>query len=203
MRLRNWLKQVPALVIIGSILFIVLTVGGGLLLWGSNFADDMVHDQLSEQNISFPPKGSPALDPAEYPGLQQYAGQKVDDGPKAKAYAEQYIKKHLAETADGKTYSEMSTLSRANPDNEEMAAQVQTLFRGETLRGLLLYAWGWATVGAIAYWVGIAALLGALAVAAALVIGFVVHERQRRHAEEAAMVDVNAATRDEGPVPVH
>jgi hypothetical protein len=202
MRLRNWLKQVPALVIIGSILFIVLSVGGGLLLWGANFADNMVHDQLSEQNISFPPKGSDALSPAEFPGLQKYAGQEVDNGPKAKAYADQFIKKHLSEVADGKTYSEMSTLSRANPDNEEMAGQVQTLFRGETLRGLLLYAWGWATVGAIAYWVGIAALLGALAVAGALVIGFLVHERQTRQAHDVS-VDVRTATSTRTPEPVH
>ena len=32
----------------------------------------------------------PALTPAEFPGLQQYAGQKVDNGPKAKAYANEY-----------------------------------------------------------------------------------------------------------------
>jgi hypothetical protein len=175
---RNWLKTVPVLVIIGSILFLVLTVGGGLLLWGSNFANNMVHDQLSEQKISFPPAGSPALDPKTYPGLQKYAGQRVDNGPKAKAYADQYIKVHLKEVADGKTYSEVSTLSRANPEDQKLAGQVQTLFRGETLRGLLLNVWGWATIGAIAYWVGIAALIGALTVFGALVLGFILHERQ-------------------------
>ena len=79
MRLWNWLKTVPALVIIGSMLFCVLAIGGGLLLWGSNFANNMVHSQLSEQKISFPPKG-PALDPEEFPGLQKYAGQRVDNG---------------------------------------------------------------------------------------------------------------------------
>jgi hypothetical protein len=178
MRVRNWLKTVPALVIIGSILFLVLTIGGGLLLWGSHFANNMVHDQLSEQKISFPPAGSPALDPKTYPGLQQYAGQAVDNGPKAKAYANEFIKVHLKEVADGKTYSEVSALSRENPNDEALAGQTQTLFRGETLRGLLLYAWGWSVVGAIAYWVGLAALAGALAVLAALVLGFVAHERQ-------------------------
>ena len=96
MRVWNWLKTVPALVIIGTILFLVLAVGGGLLLWGSNFANNMVHSQLSEQKIAFPPKGSPALDPKEFPGLQQYAGQTVDNGPKAKAYADEFIKVHLA-----------------------------------------------------------------------------------------------------------
>jgi hypothetical protein len=188
MRVTNWLKTVPALVIIGSMLFLVLAVGGGLLLWGSNFASNMVHTQLSEQKISFPPKG-PALDPKEFPGLQKYAGQTVDNGPKAKAYADQFIKVHLQQVAGGKTYSEVSALSRANPNDQQLAGQVQTLFRGETLRGLLLNVWGWATVGAIAYWVGIAALLGAIAVFGALLLGFVMHERQAKHAMNGMRLD--------------
>jgi hypothetical protein len=65
----------------------VLGAGGGLLLFGANFGLDMVHSQLNAQDISFAAKGSPGLSPAEFPGLQQYAGQKVDTGPKAKAYA--------------------------------------------------------------------------------------------------------------------
>ncbi len=181
MRASNWFKTVPALVIIGSMLCLVLAVGGGLLLWGSNFASNMVHNQLSEQKISFPPKG-PALDAKEFPGLQKYAGQTVDNGSKAKAYADQYIKKHLSEVAGGKTYSEASAASRANPNDQALKGQVDTLFRGETLRGLLLNVWGWSTVGAIAYWVGIAALLGAIAVFGALVLGFMMHERQIKHA---------------------
>jgi hypothetical protein len=139
----------------------------------------MVHTQLSEQKIQFPPKGSPALDPQEFPGLQRYAGQAVDSGPKAKAYADQFIKVHLQGVAGGKTYSQVSDASRANPKDAALAEQTQTLFRGETLRGLLLYAWGWSVVAAIAYYAGIAALLAALAVLIALVIGFVTHRRVR------------------------
>src|SRR6185312_16029420 len=116
--------------------------------------------QLSEQKIAFPPKG-PALDPKEFPGLQRYAGQAVDNGPKAKAYADQFIKVHLSQVADGKTYSEVSEESRANPTDEKLSGQVQTLFRGETLRGLLLYAWGWSVVGAIATYTAFAAFMGA------------------------------------------
>jgi hypothetical protein len=176
MRLRSWLRTVPTLVIIGTVLLLVLSVGSGLLLWGSGFANNMVHSQLKDQKISFPAKGSPGLDPKEFPGLQQYAGQAVDNGPKAKAYANEFIKVHLSQVADGKTYSEVSELSRANPKDEQLSGQVQTLFRGETLRGLLLYAWGWSVVAAIAGYAGIAALLGALAVLLALVIGFMTHE---------------------------
>ena len=197
--MRNWLKSVPTLVIIGAVLFLVLTIGGGLLIWGSSFANNMVHDQLSEQKIKFPPKGSPALDPKEFPGLQRYAGQSVDNGPKAKAYANEFIKVHLAGVANGKTYSQVSEESRNDPKNAELAAQVQTLFRGETLRGLLLYAWGWSVVGMIAFWVGYAALLGALAVALALAIGFVAHRRQ---ADSHATVRSGAGVVGGQPAPV-
>ena len=146
MRVKDWLKTVPSLAIIGTILFAVLAVGGGLLLFGSNFSKNMVHDQLAQQRITFPAKGSPTLDPQEFPGLQQYAGQAVDTGPKAKAYANEFIAAHLKKASGGKTYSEVSALSQADPGNTKLAAQVQTLFRGETLRGLLLYAWGWSVV---------------------------------------------------------
>jgi hypothetical protein len=178
MRVKDWLKTVPSLAIIGTILFAVLAVGGGLLLFGSNFSTNMVHDQLAQQRITFPAKGSPTLDPQEFPGLQQYAGQAVDTGPKAKAYANEFIAAHLKKASGGKTYSEVSAFSQADPGNTKLAAQVQTLFRGETLRGLLLYAWGWSVVGAIAYWAGLAALLGALGVLGALAMGFLLHERQ-------------------------
>jgi len=197
--MRNWLKTVPALVIIGGILFIVLAVGGGLLLWGSNFADNMVHDQLSDQRIRFPEKGAENFDAKTYPGLQQYAGEAVDSGPKAKAYANEFIAVHLNEIGGGKTYSELSGQSLANPKDAELQATVATMFRGETLRGLLLYAWGWSVVAAIAFWVGIAALLGAVGVLGALAIGYVVHKRQVKVTEPATAAPVDVRS----PVPVH
>ena len=143
------------------VLVLLLAIGGGLLMWGSRFSTNMVHDQLSAQKISFPPAGSEALSAKEFPGLQQYGGEAVDNGPKAKAYANEFIAAHLKAVAGGKTYSETSALSRANPDDAKLAGQVQTLFRGETLRGLLLYAWGWSVIGRIAFFVAIAAFAGA------------------------------------------
>ncbi len=178
---RSWLTSVPTLVIIGSVLFVVLTVGGSLLIWGSNFASNMVHDQLVAQHIVFPPKGTAALDPKEFPGLQRYAGQSVDNGPKAKAYANQFIAVHLKGIGGGKTYSELSAQSLQHPNDTKLAGTVQTMFRGETLRGLLLYAWGWSVVGLIAYWVGIASLLGAVAILIGLAIGYMLHRRITHH----------------------
>ncbi len=146
--------------VVEVILTVILGVGGGLLLFGSNFGLDMVHTQLSAQAISFPAKGSAALTPSEFPDLQRYAGQKVDTGPKAKAYANGFINRHLATVADGQTYSQVSAASQADPTNAKLTAQVATLFKGETLRGLLLYAWGWSVVSTIALYAAIGALLG-------------------------------------------
>src|SRR3954451_18819779 len=70
-----------------GILVLVLAVGGSLLMWGGTFSANMVHDQLRDQRITFPQQGSTGFDAKEFPGLQQYAGQLVDNGPKAKAYA--------------------------------------------------------------------------------------------------------------------
>lgn len=146
--------------VVEVILTVILGVGGGLLLFGSHFGLNMVHSQLDAQGISFPVKGSPALNPAEFPDLQRYAGQKVDTGPKAKAYANGFINRHLAAVAGGKTYSQVSTLSQADPNNATLTAQVATLFKGETLRGLLLYAWGWSVVSTLALYAAIGALIG-------------------------------------------
>ena len=45
-------------------------------------------------------------------------------------YANQFIGLHLREIADGQTYSQLSAASRANPEDEELAGQVQASFRG-------------------------------------------------------------------------
>ena len=146
--------------VVEVILTVVLGVGGGLMFYGSHFGLNMVHTQLSAQSISFPAKGTPALNPAEFPDLQRYAGQRVDSGPKAKAYANGFIGRHLVTVGGGKTYSEVSTASQADPTNAKLTAQVAALFKGETLRGLLLYAWGWSVVSTIALYAAIGALLG-------------------------------------------
>jgi hypothetical protein len=146
--------------VVEIILTVILGIGGGLLLFGSNFGLNMVHTQLTAQDISFPAKGSAALSVAEFPDLQRYAGQKVDTGPKAKAYANGFIRRHLAAIDGGKTYSQVSTLSQADPTNATLTADVATLFKGETLRGLLLYAWGWSVVSTIALYAAIGALIG-------------------------------------------
>jgi len=153
----------------GIVMAAVLLTASGLLFWAHSFISDNVRTQLVAQKIFFPPAGSDQLkDPAVGPYLNKYAGQQLTNGAQAKAFADHYIAVHLKESTGGKTYSELSTLSRATPDDATLAGQVQTSFRGETLRGMLLnaYAFGtMATVAFIAAWVavGTGALLLVLA----------------------------------------
>jgi len=163
------------------ILTVLLGVGSGLLFFGANFGLNMVHSQLTAQNISFPAKGSTALNPKEFPGLQQYAGQKVNTGDKAKAYADEFINVHLAAVAGGQTYSQVSAASIADPTNAKLTGEVATLFKGETLRGLLLYAWGWSVVSTIALYAAFGALIGFLVMLVATVGDFVADPRIAAH----------------------
>ena len=140
----------------GSVVAIVLIVLAGLLVWGSTFVNHEVHNQLAAQKIFFPAKGSSAIEGAQFAALQQYAGQQLVTGPQAKAYADHFIAVHLGEVAGGKTYSQVSTEALAKPNDAALAGQVATLFKGTTLRGMLLDAYAYWTIGHIA---GIAAIV--------------------------------------------
>ncbi len=143
---------------VGILLTAVLVVAGGLAFWGYSFANGRVHDQLAAQKIFIPPKGNEALaDPRIGKYLNQYAGQQLVNGAQAEAYADHFIAVHLQSVANGKTYAEVSSLARANPDDQALQGQVQTLFRGETLRGLLLNAYAFWKFGEIALYGSIAA----------------------------------------------
>ena len=167
-------------ILLGLAATVVLVVIGGLAWWGYDFATTSVRNELSAQKIYFPAKDSPALDPTKYPGLQQYAGQLVDNGPKAKAYANEYIGKHLEDVAGGKTYAEVSSEALKNPTNQKLAGQKQALFQGETLRGLLLgdgYAY-W-TFGILAMYTSVAAFIGAGVMAILVLLGVMHLARQK------------------------
>lgn len=161
------------LTLLGASITAVLLVAGCLGLYAWHFATSQVHDQLAAQKVYFPPKGSPALGPKEFPGLQQYAGQLVDNGPKAKAYADEFIGVHLEKIAGGKTYAEVSTEAMKDPTNTALQQQKQTLFQGETLRGLLLGSgYAYWTFGMIAFYASLAAFAGAAVMAVLVLLGW-------------------------------
>ena len=150
----------------GLVLAAVLLAASGLLFWAHSFVDNNVHTQLAAQKIFMPKAGTDAInDPQVKPYLTKYAGQQVVNGAQAKAFADHYIAVHLKEATSNRTYSELSALSRQDPNNAELAGLVQTSFRGETLRGLLLNAYAFGKMGQIAFIAAWAALsTGALMV---------------------------------------
>jgi len=152
----------------------ILLVAAALLSWAHSFVDEQVHSQLSAQQIYFPAKGSAALqDPKVTPYLTKYAGQQLVNGAQAQAYADHFIAVHISEMAGGQTYAQLSAKSLAAPNDSALAAKVQTVFRGETLRGLLLNAYAFWKMGQIALWAAVAALAGAAVMATLTILGFV------------------------------
>jgi hypothetical protein len=148
----------------GLILAAVLLVAGGLLMWGYSFASSQVHDQLAAQKIVFPATGNPefkALPAADQAAMGSYAGQALTTGAQAKTYADHFIAVHLAEMGHGQTYSQLSAQSLAQPKNTALAGLVQTVFRGTTLRSMLLEAYGFWQLGQIALYAAIASFIGA------------------------------------------
>lgn len=141
-------------------------------------------DLLAAQKIFFPPKGSQALAaPQVGRYLDPYAGQQLVTGAQAKAYADHFIAVHLEEVAGGQTYAQVSSQALQNPGDAKLAGQVQTLFRGETLRGLLLNAYAFWKVGQIALWAAVASLVMAVVMLVLTVLGFW-HLRRVAPAEE-------------------
>ena len=138
--------------IAGLVLAVVLAIGGGLLLWGHSVVNTDVHNQLAAQKIVFPTASSPeikALPASDAAAMKQYAGQTMTTGAQAETYADHFIAVHLKEIGGGKTYSQLSYLSMQNPKNTALATQVATVFKGTTLRGMLLNAYGWWQMGQI------------------------------------------------------
>jgi hypothetical protein len=152
---------------IALVIMIVLIVAAGLLQKAKGFATSQVKSQLIQEKITFPPADSKSLSKEEFPSLQQYGGQTVDTGPKAKAYANEFIWAHMMSASGGKTYAEVSAAAQAAPTDAKLAALKNVLFQGDMLRSSLLTAYAFSVFGMIA---GIAA---PLALAAGLLVGLI------------------------------
>ena len=179
----------------GLIAAVVFAVAGGLLTWGAAFANDYVHDELSSQNVVFPDEAS--LREEGRDDLVQYADEQVTTGAEAEAFAS-FIAGHMEGIADGQTYAEIddrgaaqavveaeeagaseAEIAELQATADELRAQKESLFRGETLRGLLLSTFAWSTIGRIAAIAAVVAFVGA-AVMAVLVIAGMVHTRRSK-----------------------
>ena len=174
-------KTFDALVSVGGlVLAAVLLVAGVLLLWGHSYANNQVATQLSAQKIVFPTTSNAEfkiLPAADRAAMGAYAGQSMTTGAQAKTYADHFIAVHLTEIGKGQTYSQLSGESLAQPKNVALAGLVQTVFRGTTLRSMLLEAYGFWQIGQIALFGAIASFIGAGLLLILSAIGLV-HERR-------------------------
>jgi hypothetical protein len=180
---------------VGAGITVFLVILGGLGLWAYSFANSNVHNQLAEQQITFPSSAAFAaakpgteITPGMLPYLQQYAGQQLTTGKQAEAYADHFIAVHLQEIGGGKTYSELSAQAMALPKGSAAYTKaegvVQTVFQGTTLRGLLLEAYAFLQMGQIALFASLTCFVLAALMAVFTVLGFL---HLRKTPEEAEL----------------
>jgi hypothetical protein len=151
----------------GLFLAITLIASGAMLTWAHTFIGNEVHTQLASQQIFFPAANSKAVAAPEFAAMRQYGGQQLTTGAQAEVYADHFIANHLKAIGGGKTYAQLSAEAQLQPKNTVLAGEVATVFKGETLRGLLLNAYAFGTMGTIA---GIAAIAAFIAGAVMLVL---------------------------------
>lgn len=175
----------------GLLLAVVLLTTGVLLTWASSFVGNQVHDQFAAQHITMPTDktGLAELPTADRAALEKYAGQQLTTGPQAKAYANHYIRVHLNEAAGGKTYAEVSgeylqqcsdPAKASSATCQKLGGLRQTMFMGDTLRGLLLYGYAFATMGTLAGYAAIGAFASAALLLVLVGFGFW-HSRRASH----------------------
>jgi hypothetical protein len=150
----------------GIALAALLLVLGLVMTSNANFAKGYVKDQLTQQNITFKTADTLTAEEQASTCVVKYAGQQLTTGKQAECYANDFIGLHLKSVADGKTYADLgdpqsalrdqvATATAANDPalpglQKQLTAitgQRETLFKGETLRGLLLTSFGFSVFG--------------------------------------------------------
>jgi hypothetical protein len=104
--------------------------------------------------------------------MRQYAGDQLTTGAQAETYADHFIAVHLQTIGGGKTYAQLSAEAQADPNNATLATTVNTVFKGETLRGLLLNAYAFGTIATLAGIAAIVAFVGGLVMLVLAGLGF-------------------------------
>ena len=181
----------------------------------ANFAKSYVKDQLSQQNITFKPAAALTDEEKQSACVVKYAGQPLTTGKQAECYANDFIGLHVKSAADGKTYAELGVpqsalkekVAAAQTANDpalpglqkqltDITAQRETLFKGETLRGLLLTSFGFSVFGVKGAQVATVAYLVAALLALLSIAGFVHALKTPKDKTFAAPERVNGKTAD-------
>lgn len=184
---------------IGGLLAIFLIAAGALLTWGGTFANNQVKDQLAAQKITMPTATHNPKESSDVTAFFAAHGNKLMmTGKEAQMYADHYIAFHLTGIGGGKVYSELSGQEMglkaklaADPKNAQLAAQVSaldgtvnTVFKGESLRGMLLNAYAFWQLGQIAMIASWVSYLGGVIFLILALLGFA---HARRISEEDAI----------------
>jgi hypothetical protein len=187
----------------GALLAVLLGVLGLVMKGNADFAKDYVKDQLLEQKITFTPAENLSEGERASECLNDYGGSALDSGKKAECYANDYIGFHLRNSAteagyDGATYATLGGIIRGlnaelteatengQPTEEiqtrldEANALRETMFKGETLRGLLLTSYGFSVFGDKGSQVMTVAFVIALVLLLASVAGVIHYARTPR-----------------------
>ncbi|MBM3806379.1 MAG: hypothetical protein FJW19_06985 [Actinobacteria bacterium] len=177
---------------VGGILIAALAIVLGFVFQANaDFATTYVRDQLSEQKIMFPVVEYLSEQEATVPCLVEFAGTSLDNGKKSECYANEYIGSHLKGIGGGETYATLGTPQRelqakvadakkANDPNlatleadlAKVSGQRDSMFKGETLRGLLLTTYGFSVLGEKAAWAATIAFFAAAILVLASIAGF-------------------------------
>jgi hypothetical protein len=158
--------------ITGTIVLGIIALGflalGSVLTNQANYAKNYVHDQLAEKHITFTPVVGLLPDQKKVPCLVQNAGKQLVTGAQAECYAKYQIGLDLLMIDNGKTYFQdhyAAYLLRlkaqqavandpSSPATQQLVRQsaafsqkAEDIFDGETMRGLLLTAYGFSLFG--------------------------------------------------------
>ena len=175
----------------GVIVAVLLAAAGFTFKANADFAKDYVRDQLSAQKITFTPAENLSDEEKKSDCLVEYAGTALDSGKKAECYSNDYIALHVNNIGGGETYATIggkqrqaqADLQAAIDSKAANVADLQaaldkinstrdTLFKGETLRGLLLTSYGFSIFGEKAMLAANLAFLGAIVMLLASLAGF-------------------------------
>lgn len=170
----------------------LLLVLGMVMTSNANFSKSYVTDQLAQQKINFKPVAELTDEEKASPCVVENAGKALTTGKQAECYANNFIGLHVKSTADGMTYAELGVpqselrtqLAAAQKAGDPAAADLQkkltditakrdTLFKGETLRGLLLTSYGFSVLGEKADQAATVAYAGAALLALLAAFGFI------------------------------
>jgi hypothetical protein len=162
---------------VGVLLTVMLLVAGAGLLIGYNFTSTQVKSQLLEQKVYFPIKGGQDYQDLVIAHQTSYAGKEVLTGTEAQIFANDIIGVDTSAISGGKTYAQLSAQSLKDPSNTALANQVNIVFRGDTLRGLLLNVYAFGFLGIVALYGAIASFALALVMLLLTLLG-VVHYRK-------------------------